>query len=358
MELQQPAKDAAAKSLMRHLHRGPQQLLCHEAARAPWASRMFNPRNVDPGLINPWGCPWFSWGFITFGGEHPHINEQGLIQQLLPGQTVCEDHCEPKPGARSKPISLPDRSCNRLVLGRTPPQTACPGEVNDRMPCSRRQWTLGFEGFRCDLEQRKLPSTSGQTAHVTWFQWAARNAVKFPKQSCHDLLHHVVGMGRGHRLLHVALELAGQLARLLLARALQGQLHQAAARLVARQVPNVALQSLTCMGTRSAKKQQPPNHRQLLIHRASSSQGLCYLLPISLQLPLEPFMGMLRKEICRWIAHQARCDRTWLPTSGLCRRLSPLPVVKLLKDFGGSDGSATPNTCNRCSLSDRLVRNV
>ena len=142
-------------------------------------------------------------------------------------------------------------------------------------------------------------------------------------------------MGRGHRLLHVALELAGQLARLLLARALQGQLHQAAARLVARQVPNVALQSLTCMGTRSANNNQPPNHRHLLIRRASSSQGLCYLLPVCLQLPLEPFMGMLRKEVCRWIAHQARCDRTWQPTSGLRCRRSPLPVVKLRLILGG-----------------------
>ena len=124
------------------------------------------------------------------------------------------------------------------------------GPVPDR----NGHWDL--RGSSCYLEQCQLPSTSGKTAHVTLFQWAAHNAVELPKQSCHDLLHHVVGMGRGHRLLHVALELAGQLASLLLARALQGQLHQAAARLVARQVPNVALQSLTCRGTRSAQQKQ------------------------------------------------------------------------------------------------------
>ena len=63
--------------------------------------------NVDPGLINPclliWGCPRFWWGFITFGGEHPHINKQGLIH---PGSTLW-----PKDGDVSHPRGADPTAC-------------------------------------------------------------------------------------------------------------------------------------------------------------------------------------------------------------------------------------------------------
>ena len=41
------------------------------------------PLNVDSISINSywliWGYPWFYWGFITFGAEHPYVNKQVLI---------------------------------------------------------------------------------------------------------------------------------------------------------------------------------------------------------------------------------------------------------------------------------------
>ena len=46
--------------------------------------------NVDPGLMDPclfiWGCPRFQLGFVTFGGEHPHMNKPPGF--MNPGSTL------------------------------------------------------------------------------------------------------------------------------------------------------------------------------------------------------------------------------------------------------------------------------
>ena len=65
---------------LRHLDRKSDELPLPRDGAGGMGNQL---NNVDPGLINPselmWGCPWFYWGFNTFGGEHPILINRGLL---------------------------------------------------------------------------------------------------------------------------------------------------------------------------------------------------------------------------------------------------------------------------------------